>query len=109
MLSRRVANNSGTTASLTHAHFDLAFSVVWLRGHVINLSLQFCRADVASSTALIWEGYMGSQQPALLFKQVVNVDPYSSHREERWVGRPPHGTVPSTVCSSTFNVIAMLL
>eukprot|EP00877_Chromochloris_zofingiensis_P005580 jgi/Chrzof1/15022/Cz09g24090.t1 len=42
-----------------------------------------CRADVASSTALIWEGYMGSQQPALLFKQVVNVDPYSSHREER--------------------------
>lgn len=42
-----------------------------------------CSSDVASSSALIWEGYMGIQQPAYLFRETVNVGPCSSEREER--------------------------
>jgi hypothetical protein len=39
--------------------------------------------EIASSAALVWEGFMGAQQPALLFRSTINVEAYSEQREER--------------------------
>ena len=41
-----------------------------------------CRADVASQRRLLWEGYMGVQEPALLFRTAVNLERASKLREE---------------------------
>ncbi|GMH42952.1 hypothetical protein BSKO_10874 [Bryopsis sp. KO-2023] len=41
-----------------------------------------CCTDVACCTALIWEGFMAAQQPAYLFRETVNVEPYAGCREE---------------------------
>mmetsp|Transcript_22309 Transcript_22309/g.49055 ORF Transcript_22309/g.49055 Transcript_22309/m.49055 type:complete len:126 (+) Transcript_22309:305-682(+) len=42
-----------------------------------------CGSDVAEASSVIWEGFMGSQKPAVLLRQVVNVEPYSAKRVER--------------------------
>ncbi|KAK3269026.1 hypothetical protein CYMTET_22503 [Cymbomonas tetramitiformis] len=42
-----------------------------------------CSADVASSSAVIWEGYMGKQKPAVLVRDLVNVEAYAEARQER--------------------------
>lgn len=41
-----------------------------------------CECDVACYSSLIWEGFMGAQQPAYLFRATVNLEPCSSHRQE---------------------------
>eukprot|EP00192_Tetraselmis_astigmatica_P024286 CAMPEP_0117663816 /NCGR_PEP_ID=MMETSP0804-20121206/8828_1 /TAXON_ID=1074897 /ORGANISM="Tetraselmis astigmatica, Strain CCMP880" /LENGTH=77 /DNA_ID=CAMNT_0005470887 /DNA_START=426 /DNA_END=656 /DNA_ORIENTATION=+ len=42
-----------------------------------------CSVEVASSNALIWEGFMGEQQPACLFSTTVNIESYTHQREEQ--------------------------
>ncbi len=42
-----------------------------------------CSCDVASSTALLWEGIMGSRQPAVLLRETVNVERCGEERRER--------------------------
>ncbi|KAK9839267.1 hypothetical protein WJX81_004779 [Elliptochloris bilobata] len=42
-----------------------------------------CRADVAGFSALVWEGFMGTQQPALLLRRVLNVERAPEVRRER--------------------------
>ena len=41
------------------------------------------RADVAGFGALVWEGIMGPQQPALLLRRVLNVERAPEVRRER--------------------------
>ena len=57
-----------------------------LRGmpHAPHLSLHVpCSCDVASSSALLWEGIMGSRQPAVLLRETVNVERCGEERRER--------------------------
>ncbi|KAK9835611.1 hypothetical protein WJX74_004193 [Apatococcus lobatus] len=42
-----------------------------------------CGADIASHGQLLWEGYMGVRQPALLFTVTLNLDTAASLREEQ--------------------------
>ncbi|CAL5225808.1 g8585 [Coccomyxa viridis] len=42
-----------------------------------------CNCDVASSSALLWEGIMGSRQPAVLLRETVNVERCGEERRER--------------------------
>eukprot|EP00210_Caulerpa_lentillifera_P006741 g6443.t1 len=48
----------------------------------VNL-FHLCSIDIASSSIIVWEGYMAAQQPAYLFKTAINIDPYSSVRNEQ--------------------------
>lgn len=42
-----------------------------------------CSCDIASSSALLWEGIMGSRQPAVLLRETVNVETSGEERKER--------------------------
>jgi hypothetical protein len=42
-----------------------------------------CGSDIAETSAVVWEGFMGSQKPAVLLRDVVNVEPFAKHRNER--------------------------
>ena len=42
-----------------------------------------CSCDIASSSALLWEGIMGSRQPAVLLRETVNVETFGEERKER--------------------------
>lgn len=48
-----------------------------------NAERVFDRIDIASSSIIIWEGYMAAQQPAYLFRSTVNVDAYAAPRTEK--------------------------
>ena len=39
--------------------------------------------DIASTGALLWEGIMGSRQPAVLLRETVNVERCGEERRER--------------------------
>lgn len=41
-----------------------------------------CRRDVASCGRIIWEGYMGAQEPAFLLRGTVNLEQTGSPRHE---------------------------
>ncbi|KAL4519537.1 hypothetical protein Ndes2526B_g01875 [Nannochloris sp. 'desiccata'] len=41
-----------------------------------------CGLDVAGEESLVWEGIMGSNHPALLFRRSVNLDSFGPKREE---------------------------
>lgn len=41
-----------------------------------------CNADVATYSDLIWEGFMGAQEPAYLFDNAMNLQPTSVTRQE---------------------------
>ena len=41
-----------------------------------------CSCDIASSSALLWEGIMGSRQPAVLLRETVNVETFGGERKE---------------------------
>ncbi len=41
-----------------------------------------CRRDVASCGRIIWEGYMGAQEPAFLMRSTVNLEQTGSPRHE---------------------------
>lgn len=41
-----------------------------------------CSNEVASEVALVWEGYMGANTPAMLFRNAVNLEVCSSERRE---------------------------
>ncbi|CAK0748600.1 hypothetical protein CVIRNUC_001845 [Coccomyxa viridis] len=42
-----------------------------------------CSCDIASSSSLLWEGIMGSRQPAVLLRDTVNVEQCGDERKER--------------------------
>ena len=42
-----------------------------------------CSCDIATSSALLWEGIMGSRQPAVLLRETVNVERCGEERRER--------------------------
>lgn len=42
----------------------------------------WCGLDVASEQSLVWEGYMGANIPAFLFRKGINVEPCGALRQE---------------------------
>jgi len=41
-----------------------------------------CGCDIASEGQMLWEGFMGANQPAMLFRSAINLAPCSAKREE---------------------------
>jgi hypothetical protein len=41
-----------------------------------------CGCEVSSEHALVWEGFMGANVPALLFRRGINIDHIGPHRRE---------------------------
>jgi len=42
-----------------------------------------CKTHIASPQLIIWQGYMGNQIPALLFREAINLDPKGEPRTEQ--------------------------
>ena len=49
---------------------------------VADTSMPILRRDVASCGRIIWEGYMGAQEPAFLMRSTVNLEQTGSPRHE---------------------------
>ncbi len=55
----------------------------WVRTRIAIFPFYTAHLQLASPSLVIWQGYMGNQKPALLFREGINLDPKGDPRKEQ--------------------------